>query len=136
MTHLLAEPFIVAAHNVLPPSRIVGALLAPHFTGTVGINFLARQTLVSTVAPLTDATFSVGTGHALFLFAAAYKGWDFLGDNFVGGLARRGFTADASEDGLDNFTELTVGPDAFPTPSQRLPDAFPTPSRRLPDAFP
>lgn len=103
MTHLLAEPFIVAAHNVLPPSHIVSALLAPHFTDTIGINFLARQTLVSTVAPLTDATFSVGTGHALSIFAAAYEGWDFLGDIFVGGLAKRGFTADASVDGLDNF---------------------------------
>lgn len=103
MTHLLAEPFIIAAHNVLPSSHIVSALLAPHFTDTIGINFLARQTLVSTVAPLTDATFSVGTGHALSIFAAAYKDWDFLGDNFVGGLAKRGFTADAAADGLDNF---------------------------------
>ncbi|GAB0490785.1 hypothetical protein MMPV_002023 [Pyropia vietnamensis] len=103
MTHLLAEPFIIAAHNVLPSSHIVSALLAPHFTDTIGINFLARQTLVSSVAPLTDSTFSVGTGHALSIFAAAYKSWDFLGDNFVGGLAKRGFTADAAADGLDNF---------------------------------
>lgn len=103
MTHLLAEPFIVAAHNVLPPSHIVSALLAVHFQDTIGINFLARQTLVSTVAPLTDATFSVGTGHALSIFAAAYDGWDFLGDNFVGALAKRGFTADAAADGLHDF---------------------------------
>lgn len=61
MTHLLAEPFIVAAHNALPDDHLLSALLHPHFIDTIGINFLARQTLVSSVAPLTDSTFSVGT---------------------------------------------------------------------------
>jgi len=103
MTHLLAEPFIVAAHNSLPTDHIVSALLRPHFVDTIGINFLARQTLVSSVAPFTDATFSVGTANALTIFSTAYATWDFLGDNFVNGLAKRGFGADASVDGLDGF---------------------------------
>eukprot|EP00168_Porphyra_purpurea_P014529 TRINITY_DN41_c0_g1_i11.p2 TRINITY_DN41_c0_g1~~TRINITY_DN41_c0_g1_i11.p2 ORF type:complete len:516 (-),score=188.93 TRINITY_DN41_c0_g1_i11:190-1737(-) len=103
MTHLLAEPFIVAAHNALPPDHILSVLLEPHFVDTIGINFLARQTLVSSVAPFTDATFSVGTANALDIFSAEYGKWDFLGDNFVNGLAKRGFGTDASVDGLDGF---------------------------------
>lgn len=103
MTHLLAEPFIVASHNALPPSHVVARLLVPHFADTIGINFLARQTLVSPVAPLTDATFSVGTANAMDIFSAAYQGWDFLGSNFVNALAARGFTLDGEEDELDGF---------------------------------
>jgi len=103
LTHLLAEPFIVAAHNALPADHVLTALLRPHFVDTIGINFLARQTLVSSVVPLTDSTFSVGTSNAMAVFSSAYAGWDFIGDNFPNGLAKRGFGPDASVDGLDGF---------------------------------
>lgn len=103
MTHLLAEPFIVATHNALPSTHVVARLLVPHFADTIGINFLARQTLVSTVAPLTDATFSAGTANGMDVFSAAYQGWDFLGSNFVNGLAARGFSLSGAEDELDGF---------------------------------
>jgi len=108
LTHLLVEPFAVGLHNSFPTDPNTGArhpiaaLLAPHFHDTIGINFLARQTLVSEVAPFTDATFSTGTVNALKIFSTAYQDWTFFGGNFKNDLKRRGFSEDCS-DQLDGF---------------------------------
>ena len=103
--HLAMEPLAVANHNVFPPGKDrhpIGTLLHPHFHDTIGINFLARQTLVSEIAPFTDATFSPGTANAMKIFSAGYQNWDFLDDNFVNNLKKRGFNEVRSDD-LDGY---------------------------------
>lgn len=46
-THLTVEPFAVAAHRQFAPHHPVNVLLQPHFCGTMAINHLARQKLIS-----------------------------------------------------------------------------------------
>jgi arachidonate 15-lipoxygenase len=46
-THLTIEPFAVAAHRRLAPNHPLNVLLQPHFSGTMAINHLARQKLIS-----------------------------------------------------------------------------------------
>jgi arachidonate 15-lipoxygenase len=46
-THLTIEPFAVAAHRQLAPLHPLNVLLQPHFSGTMAINHLARQKLIS-----------------------------------------------------------------------------------------
>jgi len=46
-THLTIEPFAVAAHRQLAPQHPLNVLLQPHFSGTMAINHLARQKLIS-----------------------------------------------------------------------------------------
>ena len=94
--HLAMEPFAIAWHNALHE------LLAPHFHDTIGINFLARQTLVSDVAPFTDRTFSTGTAQALKVFLEAWEGYDFFARGFGPQLEARGFD-EARSDGLDDY---------------------------------
>ncbi len=100
--HLAMEPFAIATHNALPVTHPIGKLLAPHFHETIGINFLARETLVSDVAPFTDRTFSTGTAQALEMFLAAWKKYDFFERAFPAELASRGFD-EAKSDGLDAY---------------------------------
>ncbi len=105
IAHLCMEPFAVANNNAFPPvddRHPIGELLDPHFQDTIGINFLARQTLVSEVAPFTDETFSPGTENAMKIFSRAYEKWDFFKSNFVNDLASRGFD-EQHTDGLDGF---------------------------------
>lgn len=100
--HLSMEPFAIATHNALPATHPIGKLLAPHFHDTIGINFLARETLVSDIAPFTDRTFSTGTAQALEMFLAAWKKYDFFERAFPAELASRGFD-EAKSDGLDEY---------------------------------
>ncbi len=100
--HLAMEPFVVAWHDALPSDHVVSRLLAPHFRDTIGINFLARQTLVSEIAPFTDRTFSTGTAQALQMFLGAWKSFDFFEQSFPKELARRGFD-EARSDGLEGY---------------------------------
>jgi arachidonate 15-lipoxygenase len=108
LTHLLMEPFAIALHNAFPSDaktrerHPVAKLLQVHFHDTIGINFLARHTLVSEVAPVTDATFSPGTKSALKIFSSAYQRWSFIGSNFVNDLKSRGFDEECS-DGLPGY---------------------------------
>src|SRR5262245_15626147 len=46
-THLTIEPFGVAAHRQLASHHPLNILLQPHFSGTMAINHLARQKLIS-----------------------------------------------------------------------------------------
>jgi arachidonate 5-lipoxygenase len=91
-THLAMEPFAIAHHNSFNGNNhVIGKLLAPHFDETIGINFLARRSLISSVSPITDNTFSPGTAGALKLFYEAWKSWQFSEMSFPKQLAARGF---------------------------------------------
>jgi arachidonate 15-lipoxygenase len=46
-THLTIEPFAVAAHRQFAPHHPLNVLLQAHFNGTMAINHLARQKLIS-----------------------------------------------------------------------------------------
>lgn len=100
--HLAAEPYAISHHNSFPKDHPIGQLLKPHFQDTIGINYLARQTLVSYVAPFTDTTFAIGTGGGLQLFLKAWKDWDFFGMSFPEELKSRGFDEQGS-DGVEDF---------------------------------
>ena len=100
--HLAMEPFAIAHHNAFPKDHPIGRLLAPHFRDTIGINTLARQTLVSPIIPFTDRTFSPGTTGALRMFLSAWRKWDFFGTSFPEHLAARGFD-EAGSDGVEGY---------------------------------
>ena len=104
LAHLATEPFVVAHHNAFGsnPGHPIGALLAPHMEETIGINYLARQTLVSAEHAFTDKTFAPGTAQALELFLEAYEKYDFLANSFPNELASRGFD-EAGSDGVQNY---------------------------------
>jgi arachidonate 15-lipoxygenase len=46
LTHLLTEPFVLATYRQLDPLHPLNALLAPHFAGTLLINYAAQTTLI------------------------------------------------------------------------------------------
>ncbi|MDQ3032542.1 MAG: SRPBCC family protein [Myxococcota bacterium] len=100
--HLAMEPFAIATHDAFQAPHAIGELLRPHFHDTIGINFLARQTLVSDVAPFTDRTFSTGTAQALQMFLGAWKRFDFGKFAFPDRMSERGFD-EARTDGLEGY---------------------------------
>ncbi|MBD2354181.1 SRPBCC family protein [Tolypothrix sp. FACHB-123] len=100
--HLAVEPFAISHHNAFPKDHPIGQLLKPHFQDTIGINYMARQTLVSNVAPFTDRTFATGTAGGINLFLKAWKKWDFFGMSFPQQLLSRGFDEQGS-DGVEDF---------------------------------
>lgn len=100
--HLAMEPLAIAWHNAFPTEHPIGRLLAPHFRETIGINFLARRTLVSDVAPFTDRTFSTGTAQALQMFLTVWKKTEFFANSFPEQLRARGFD-EAGTDGLAGY---------------------------------
>ncbi|MBD2741443.1 SRPBCC family protein [Coleofasciculus sp. FACHB-1120] len=100
--HLAAESYAISHHNAFPKDHPIGQMLKPHFQDTIGINYLARQTLVSYVAPFTNNTFATGTGGGLHLFLKAWKQWDFFRMSFPQELLSRGFDEQGS-DGVEDF---------------------------------
>ncbi|MCC5670506.1 hypothetical protein LC653_43730 [Nostoc sp. CHAB 5784] len=102
--HLAVEPFCVAFHNAFPPGidHPIKDILAPHFKDTIGINYVARHTLVSNVMPFTDTTFSTGTAQGLEIMLNAWLKWDFESSSFPQQLAERGFDREQS-DGIQNY---------------------------------
>ncbi len=102
--HIALEPFSVAFHNSFPPSvdHPIRDLLTPHFKDTIGINYVARHTLVSNVMPFTDRTFSTGTAQGLEIILNAWLKWDFEASSFPRQLAERGFDRQQS-DGIKNY---------------------------------
>ncbi|WP_017720401.1 lipoxygenase family protein [Kamptonema formosum] len=102
MTHLVVEPFVISHHNAFPKDHPIGILLKPHLQETIGINYLARQTLIAKEVPFTDKTFATGTAGGLQLFWKAWKKWDFFGMSFPQQLLARGFDEQGS-DGVEDF---------------------------------
>ncbi|MFN6474447.1 MAG: lipoxygenase family protein [Nostoc sp. SerVER01] len=102
--HLALEPFAVAFHNsfLANVNHPIRDLLAPHFKDTIGINYVARQTLISNVMPFTDNTFSTGTGQGLEVMLHAWLTWDFEASSFPHQISERGFDRDQS-DGIQNY---------------------------------
>ncbi|MEG4499820.1 lipoxygenase family protein [Microcoleus sp. F10-C6] len=102
--HIGVEPFAVAFHNSFPPSvdHPIRDLLAPHFKDTIGINYVARHTLVSNVMPFTDSTFSTGTAQGLEIMLNAWLKWDFEKSSFPQQLSERGFDREQSE-GIQDY---------------------------------
>ncbi|WP_437581469.1 lipoxygenase family protein [Sorangium sp. So ce887] len=47
LTHLLTEPFVITTYRQLDPMHPLFALLTPHFSGTLFINYAAQTTLVA-----------------------------------------------------------------------------------------
>lgn len=88
-THLVMEPFWVAAARTLPPQHPIHALLRPHFTGTININYEARNDLIVPNGPI-DESIAVGTEGAYWLVNKAYQDWSFLDWNPYHEMGRRG----------------------------------------------
>jgi len=103
IAHLGMEPIIIAVHNALPENHAVRELLNPHLQETIGINFLARQTLIAKVLGFTDKTFAVGTKQGVELASDAWGGYDFYKFSFPNNLKERGFSVDGKEDGLEGY---------------------------------
>jgi arachidonate 5-lipoxygenase len=102
IAHLAIEPIIVAVHNGLPEGNPIRTLLEPHFKETIGINYLARQTLVAKEHAFTDQTFAIGTVQALQIVSNAWTEYDFFKFSFPEQLKARGFDEKHS-DGLENY---------------------------------
>ncbi|CAH1250204.1 ALOX5 [Branchiostoma lanceolatum] len=101
-THLGMEPIVVAMHTHLPPDHPIHRLLLPHFKDTVGINYLARHSLVSRIFPITDPMFATSTVGGLVMFLNEWRKYDFMEMSFPEELKRRGFD-EARSDGLEGY---------------------------------
>ncbi|XP_019647969.1 PREDICTED: uncharacterized protein LOC109488215 [Branchiostoma belcheri] len=101
-THLGMEPLVVAMHTHLPPDHPVHRLLLPHFKDTIGINYLARHSLVSRIFPITDPMFATSTVGGLVMFLNEWRKYNFMDMAFPEELKRRGFD-EAGTDGLENY---------------------------------
>jgi hypothetical protein len=88
-THLAMETFWVAACRTLPPQHPLHALLKPHFTGTVEINYLARNKLIAPGGPI-DESIAIGAEGSLTLVGLAYDRWTFESSEPVKDLENRG----------------------------------------------
>jgi len=99
LSHLAIEPICVATHNQLPKTHIIRNLLQPHLDETIGINFLARNTLVDSVLPITDKTFVIGTNNGCIVASRLYKNSGFFKSSFPNQLADRGFLKESKSIG-------------------------------------
>jgi lipoxygenase len=88
-THLAMETFWVAACRTLPPQHPLHALLKPHFTGTVAINYEARNKLIAPGGPI-DESIAIGAEGSLTLVGLAYDRWTFESNEPVKDLENRG----------------------------------------------
>nr|AHW81486.1 lipoxygenase 1 [Branchiostoma belcheri tsingtauense] len=101
-THLAMEPIAVSLHTHLPPDHPIHRLLLPHFKDTIGINYLARHSLVSRIFPITDPMFATSTVGGLVMFLKEWRKYNFMDMAFPEELKRRGFD-EARTDGLENY---------------------------------
>ncbi len=88
-THLVVEPFWVAAARTLPAMHPIFQLLRPHFTDTIAINVAARTKLIVPGGPIDEAM-AVGSEGALALAAKAFRGWTLTDADPVRDLEKRG----------------------------------------------
>jgi len=103
LSHLGMEPVIIAIHNGLPEKHAIRELLRPHLEETIGINFLARQTLIAPIGAFTNHTFAVGTAQGVELASDAWRDYHFYDFSFPNDLKRRGFSECGKEDGLEDY---------------------------------
>lgn len=87
-THLVMETVWVAANRGLPPQHPVHQFLAPHFAGTIAINYKARNELIVPGGPI-DLSISVGTAGAYWLINQGLQNFSFEDLNPVQDLTRR-----------------------------------------------
>jgi len=99
LSHFGIEPIIVAVHNCFPENHPIRELLKPHSEETIGINFLARQTLVAPVGAFTNNTFAIGTLQGVELVSDAWRDYDFYKFTFPEDLKKRGFDGDDQLEG-------------------------------------
>lgn len=88
-THLAMETFWVAACRTLPPQHPLHVLLKPHFTGTVDINYEARNSLIAPGGPI-DEVIAIGAEGSLTLVGLEYERWTFADSNPITDLENRG----------------------------------------------
>ncbi|XP_035663571.1 uncharacterized protein LOC118407228 [Branchiostoma floridae] len=101
-THLAMEPIAVSLHTHLPPDHPIHRLLLPHFKDTIGINYLARHSLVSRIFPITDPMFATSTVGGLVMFLNEWRKYNFMDMAFPEELKCRGFD-EAGTDGLEGY---------------------------------
>ncbi|XP_066265909.1 uncharacterized protein [Branchiostoma lanceolatum] len=101
-THIAMEPIVVSLHANLPPDHPIHRLLLPHFKDTIGINHLARHTLVSRVFPLVEPLFAVSAIGTFSILINEYRKYNFMDMAFPKELKRRGFDESGS-DGLNGY---------------------------------
>jgi len=102
MSHLVQEGFCVATHNQLPKTHALRTLLQPHLDETIGINVLARQTLIASIGAFTEKTFVIGTVNGARLVSGLWKNYDFYATSFPNQLKERGFDRQKT-DGLEGY---------------------------------
>lgn len=111
-THLAMETFWVAACRAFPPHHPLYHLLKPHFTGTVEINYEARNSLIAPGGPI-DETIAIGAEGSLTLVGLEYENWTFATTNPVTDLENRGLLSEEvlpgyhyRDDALKLFTAI------------------------------
>ncbi|KAF6146632.1 hypothetical protein GIB67_008918 [Kingdonia uniflora] len=87
-THACLEPFILAAHRHMSAMHPIFKLLDPHMRYTLGINALARQSLINADGVI-ESSFTIGP-YGMEISAAAYKNWRFDQEGLPADLIRRG----------------------------------------------
>ncbi|KAI3913436.1 hypothetical protein MKW98_003915 [Papaver atlanticum] len=87
-THAALEPFILAAHRQMSAMHPIFKLLDPHMRYTLGINCIARQTLISG-GGVIESCFTPGP-YCMGISAEAYKTWRFDLEGLPADLIRRG----------------------------------------------
>lgn len=88
-THFAMETMWVAVNRALPPQHPVHEFLAPHFAGTININYKARTELIAPGGPIDDAI-SVGTDGSYWLINQALQTFTFDDLDPVRDFERRG----------------------------------------------
>lgn len=109
--HLFAEPLSIARHNAFwdLPEHPIGKMLKPHYVGTIGINYMARQTLVDQKYPFTQSTFSVGSVGGMLLFGLWARDVKLMDLTHPRDMETRGF----DREGTDGLTEFYFRDDGY-----------------------
>ncbi len=87
-THMIMETVWVATNRGLAPQHPIHRLLAPHFVGTIAINWKARNELIVPGGPI-DSCISVGTDGAYWLINQGLRSFTFDDLDPVRDLERR-----------------------------------------------
>ncbi|KAI9100720.1 hypothetical protein K1719_024082 [Acacia pycnantha] len=94
LTHALVEPFVIATNRQLSVIHPINKLLAPHFSDTMKINALARQSLVNANG-IIESTFLAGR-YSMEFSSKVYKDWVFTDQALPIDLLKRGMATEDS----------------------------------------